>query len=392
MSEAAREDVDVLIVGAGPAGTSAALHLAARGPSWVGRVMVVDRAVFPREKLCGGAVTHLGEKILTRMGLGFVPEHVAVREVRVVHGSRRCSFRGNPVLRITRREVFDHWLLREVASRGILVRQGEGVRAIDRRPDGVVVTTDRGEIRARVVIAADGSRSTVRRLLGMRDHAHVARLLEVLTPDARGAPAFEDGVAVFEFGSVGRGLAGYYWDFPSYKDGAFVMNRGVFDPRNAGDEGGAASPLRAALGASLSRRGVDLASLELKGHPLRTFNPAGPLATDRILFCGDSAGADPLLGEGISFALAYGEVAADAVIAAFSARRFDFADYGKRVRRHPLLGQLPARVRLSKLLARASSPLAHDVLWMLGERLVARSRWRDEAYVPAADDHWILRA
>ena len=383
-------DVDVLVIGAGPAGASTALNLLRKDSSWAKRILIVDRAELPRDKLCGGAVTHLGERILQRMGLSFEAPHVAVREVRVVYEGRACTFRGDPVLRVTRRDVFDHWLVRKAEDAGVVIRQGETVVALTRHRDHVHVTTDRGVIRARVLVAADGSKSTVRRLLGLRDPEHLARLLEVLTPEPTDAPAFRDGVAVFEFGRVATGLAGYYWDFPSSVAGAPVMSRGVYDglARKKAD-GGA---LHASLSSSLETRGIDLDEHELKGHPIRTFNPDGPLSFPHVLLAGDAAGVDPLYGEGISFALGYGEVAADAIVAAFERGRFDFADYARRVRRHPLLGQLPVRARVARLGKHVKNPRALAVLWSLGARALRHTRWNDGSYVPAADAHWLLRA
>jgi len=383
-------DADVVVVGAGPAGTSTALNLVKADRSWNSRVLVLDRARFPRPKLCGGAVTHLGEKVLRRMGLDFVPRHVAVREVRVVYDGRACTFRGDPVLRVTRRDEFDAWLVREAEAAGVTVRQGDSVTALEQRDDHVELTTSRGVLRARVVVAADGSNSTVRRLLGLRESAHVARLLEVLTPAEAPAPAFRDGVAVFEYGRVGKSLAGYVWDFPSLVDGKPVMNRGIYDglERTRAGQPGLVDDLTAAL----RTRGYRLQDLELKGHPIRTFNPRGPLSVGSVLLAGDAAGVDPLLGEGISFALAYGEVAAEAIGAAFAERRFDFDDYSRRVRRHALLGQLPARAHLAQFRKRLSDPRLIGWLWRMTEVTLRQTRWNDRAYVPAEADHPLLCA
>jgi len=383
-------DADVVVVGAGPAGTSTALNLVKTDRSWGSRVLLLDRARFPRPKLCGGAVTHLGETVLRRMGLSFVPKHVAVREVRLVYEGRSCTFRGDPVLRITRRDEFDAWLVREAEAAGVEVRQGEALMALEQRDDCVELTTSRGVLRARVVVAADGSNSTVRRLLDLRDGAHVARLLEVLTPEAPHTPAFRDGVAVFEYGRVGTSLAGYTWDFPSLIDGKPVMNRGVYDGLERTREGNPG--LVEDLGAVLRTRGLRLEDLELKGHPIRTFNPRGPLSVGRVLLAGDAAGVDPLLGEGISFALAYGEVAAEAIGAAFEEGRFDFADYARRVRRHALLGQLPARAHLAQFRKKLKDPRLIGWLWRLTEATLKQTRWSDQAYVPAEAYHPVLAA
>ena len=119
------EYVDVLIVGSGPSGVSTALHLVKQDPAWAERLIVVDKAVHPREKLCGGGVTHLGTNVLAGLGLSFEPQHFTVREARLVYEDLSYSFHGDPVIRITRRDEFDHWLVQKAEERGVTVRQGE---------------------------------------------------------------------------------------------------------------------------------------------------------------------------------------------------------------------------------------------------------------------------
>ena len=96
--------VDILIVGSGPSGTSTALHLVKNNPEWASRIVVIDKAVHPREKLCGGGITHIGQNILARLGLPFEPKNFEVREVRLLYEDKSYSFFGNPVFRIIRRD------------------------------------------------------------------------------------------------------------------------------------------------------------------------------------------------------------------------------------------------------------------------------------------------
>ena len=107
---------------------------------------------------------------------------------------------------------------------------------------------------------------------------------------------------------------------------------------------------------------------------------------------GDAAGVDPLLGEGISFSLAYGEVAAEAIGAAFAQGRFDFADYPRRVRRHALLGQLPVRASLAQFRKRLSDPRLIGWLWQMTAATLRQTRWSDRAFVPADAEHPVLCA
>ena len=118
------ETVDLLIVGSGPAGVSTALHLVRSDRRWVERMVVVDRAVHPRDKLCGGGVTRAGDEVLRDLGLGFPRGHVKIRELRLVFGERAWAVRGDPVFRVVRRAELDHWLVRAAEREGVELRQG----------------------------------------------------------------------------------------------------------------------------------------------------------------------------------------------------------------------------------------------------------------------------
>jgi flavin-dependent dehydrogenase len=375
------ETVDVLIVGAGPAGVSTALHLVHKDPAWAGRILVLDKAVHPRDKLCGGAITHDGQNILARLGLALDTPNFPIHEVRLVYQDRSFSFLGNPVFRVTRRDQLDHWLVQTAEKRGVAIRQGEAVEDVTPHPDHVEVTTSRARIRARTVVAADGSRSIVRRKLAWDDASRVARLLEVLTPeDARRQPEFRGRVAVLDFTRMTSGLQGYYWDFPSLVRGAPFMNRGVFDSRARPER--PRTDLKEDLRRMMAERGRDLDDYELMGHPIRWFDKNGRFAVPRIILAGDAAGADPLVGEGISFALGYGVVAADAIADAFARQDFSFATYRQRILDDRFLFELPIRVAIARTLYRITSPLLVRLLWRGLRIFLGFTRWRDPSYVP----------
>lgn len=376
------EQVDILIVGSGPTGISTALHLLQLDPSWAGRMVVVDKAVHPREKLCGGGITHLGQNVLADLGLTIEPTNFAVHEVRLVYDELAYSFYGNPVFRIVRRAEFDHWFMRQARAKGVDVREGEAVKTIEEHPDYIAVQTTKRLYHAGVLIAADGSRSYVRQKLKWDDDSRVARLLEVLTPEEpQRQPEFRDRVAVFDFSRMPAGLQGYYWDFPSIVDGQPMMNRGVFDSRARPERPKA--PLKDVLGGALAERERDLDDYKLKGHPIRWFDREGKFARPRVLLAGDAAGVDPLFGEGIAFALGYGRVAAAAVAAAFAAGDFRFADYRERILRDPLLRQLPWRVAIARFAYKLRSPRLFRLGWQVARLVIRFTRWRDPSYVPA---------
>ena len=375
----APETVDLLIAGAGPAGLSTALHLVRSDRRWAERIVVLDRAVHPREKLCGGGLTRSGEQVLADLHLGPLPASVPISEMRLVFGDRGWAVHGDPVFRVVRRSLFDHWLVRCAEREGIELRQGERVeevRSPARVPGRIEIETDRGLYRARALVGADGSNGAVRRRLGWSAGAHRAGLLEVLTPEEpAGAPASDGGepgpaggtpwrgVAVFDFTPMRDGVRGYYWDFPSLVGGRRMMNRGIFDSRVGGP--GPSRPLKALLEEGLSRRGRTLDEAALKGHPIRWFDPTARCAGERVVLAGDAAGVDPLFGEGISFSLRHGRVAAAAIDDAFARGDFSFAGYRRRQLDDPLLAHLPRRKRLAEGIYRLRGALGWRPLWSL---------------------------
>ena len=152
---------DLIIIGTGPAGTSTALHLLQQDPTWSERMLLIDKAIHPREKLCGGGIIHFGENILTDLDLPFEPTNFEVREVRLKYNASAYSFRGDPVFRIVHRAEFDHWLVQQVEARGGRVQQGESILDVEVLDDYVKLTSDRAVYHAKAIVAADGSRSLV---------------------------------------------------------------------------------------------------------------------------------------------------------------------------------------------------------------------------------------
>lgn len=355
-------DCDVLIVGSGPSGASTALHLAQRAPTL--RTLVVESARHPRPKLCGGGLVTDADVCLANLGLD-------LREVAHAEATwANLHFRGvgtrvrlNAIaFHVVRRVEFDAWLCDKVRAAGVPVREGVRVTGVTQHEGGVVVDTDRGPLRARVVVGADGSKGVVRRVIAGDHPSPVARLVEVITPepprDPTGTPTHE---AIFDFGWVPQGLQGYFWRFPTLIDGQRMCNWGFYDSRIAG--GASGGSLKDLLREALADHGVRLEDHHLEGHPLRLFDPRGVFAGPSVILVGDAAGADAAFGEGISPALGYGDLAASALIDAFERRDFSFAGYRARVLRSPLGRALTRRGRVARTLYGLRAPGVHALVW-----------------------------
>ncbi len=384
MTSTTKTNIDLLIIGSGPAGTSTALHLLKQDPTWAKRMLIVDKAIHPREKLCGGGITHLGENVLADLGYTIEPSNVPIKEVRLKYEDRHYSFRGDPVFRIVHRAEFDHWLVKEVEALGGNISQGEGVTDVELLEDQghVQVTTDRRVIRAKTVIAADGSRSLVRRKLGINDGHYVARLIETLTPETTETSwEFKDGVAVFDFTQMtSHQLQGYYWDFPSIVEGKTFMNRGVFDSRAQPTRDKA--DLKQTLSDSMSDRERELDSKSIKGHPIRWLNFRSTLSRPHLLLAGDAAGADPLFGEGIAIALAYGKVAAAEINAAFAKNDFRFKNYKWRIFRNGVLFSVVLRVWVAGYAYQPHNPGYIRIGWSIARFVLRLTPWSRPNFVP----------
>jgi flavin-dependent dehydrogenase len=252
-------DYDIIIVGAGPSGISTALHLAQLAPDLAARTLVLEKAHHPRPKLCAGGLVIDAEVILRRLGLDV--DEVPHADADVAH----FDFEGRGLnvrvprthaLRMVRRDEFDAWLAGKARARGIAIQEGVTVIGVVPGPDGVTVATDRGEMRARVVVGADGSNGIVRRSILPDSAVRTARVLEVLTPPPDGSSGHKPGEAYFEFACVPGGIAGYTWDFPTQLKGEPMQCWGVYDTNLLA--GGERPPLRDVLAEEMARAGYRL--------------------------------------------------------------------------------------------------------------------------------------
>ncbi|MBJ7357079.1 NAD(P)/FAD-dependent oxidoreductase [Nocardioides sp.] len=298
-------DWDVIVVGAGPAGTSTALSVIHAGPGL--RVLLLDRADFPRDKSCGdGIAPHVFDR-LGRIGVTGIEEGwTPLTRLELARGSSSVARPMARPVYVIPREVFDARLVeRAVAAGATLVRH----RVTDVRATAEGIVLD-GRYRAPVVVGADGAHSVLRGHLGLRDGRR-ALAIRGYAP----TPSERRGTQVIRYGD--RRQPSYAWAFDR-GDGLSNVGYGELLPSDRTDD----PPSRALLLDQLDRLlpGSVAAGDQWKAHhlPLSGWSweqPDGP-----VLLTGDAAGLiNPMTGEGIYYAVATGITAGRAAAQAFRA-------------------------------------------------------------------------
>jgi len=298
-------DWDLVVVGAGPAGAAAAIEAKRIDPG--ARVLLLDRAVFPRDKACGDGIGPHAVAELKALGAGAALDgYPPIRRLRV-RAPGGIEIAGEPALPswVVPRRVLDARLVAVAVAAGVELRQ-ERVRSLRQRDgaSGTVVVNE--TLTGRVVVGADGANSVVRRLLGLRSSPdqHTAIALRGYAPDPDGAQPEQ------LIGWVEDGWPAYVWSFPT---GTGLVNVGYGLLRSR-LEGGRAE-LERRLRVLLPAIDPDPGSLRAHHLPLSSRRPSP--GRGRVLLCGDAASMiNPLSGEGIYYALLSGRLAARAALLA----------------------------------------------------------------------------
>jgi len=289
-------DTDVVVVGAGPAGSTAARSIASRGAS----VVMLDRAKFPRDKPCGGGVTIRCANLLPFSIEPVVEDVVIGARLRVRNGRevvRDTKDPSKPLTYMTQRRRLDAFLVERAQEAGATFRDGEGVTGVDRNPDGTfIVRTRDTSIHTRVVIGADGANGIVGTRLGYEAAATAAVALEGNFPYPGGVPDRWRRRVTLHFGPY---PGGYGWVFPKGDH----VNVGVGGWKDA-----MGPRLREHLEEMCAAYGFDVARLEqVRGHHLPMQRRGMVMAAAGSAVAGDAAGlVDPLSGEGIYAAIVSG--------------------------------------------------------------------------------------
>lgn len=344
---------DVAVVGAGPAGSMAALALSQGGL----KVILIEKGDPPRYKTCGGGLLGRTIKLLP----------CDIREViececfqaELHHHAPAMNFatsRDRSVVTMVMRDRFDDLLTRRAKEAGSKLLTCTTVHDVVMQPDAVELRTTAGAITARMVIAADGAGSVIARKCGLPELRHVIPALECeVTPDAADFEKFRHA-ARFDFGLTPHG---YAWVFPKRDHlsiGVLTTQRGSCN-------------LNTEYSRYLAQLGL---TGELKEERHGYMIPVRPrermFEIPRVLLTGDAAGlVDPVTAEGISAAIQSGLFAARAILESSLDEQAARRAYQKRLE-ETLLPEL----RIARLLARVLYDFPRVRSWLFsrhGQRL-----------------------
>nr|WP_321397729.1 geranylgeranyl reductase family protein [uncultured Desulfobacter sp.] len=289
---------DVIIIGAGPAGTTAGYLLGKSGFS----VLLLDRKNFPRKKACAGGITPKAMNLFPFDISGLVRR--TCREVRIIRpGSASFVVKAaDPLCYITKRMDLDAYSLGKAVQAGCRFEKIDKIIRLDQDAYGVRLTlacdgkTD--VVRAGYLIGADGANSKIRRLIG--HHGLGVIKLPALEADV---PVKNASVYPMTF-DFSRDIRGYYWIFPRKNH----VNIGIFSACPQGT-------MNQALLKNYANEHFNSEILtDIKGYPIATSSGTPHLGKNRVLLTGDAAGlSEPLLGEGIYSAVKSGTLSARAI-------------------------------------------------------------------------------
>ncbi len=303
---------DVIIIGGGPAGASAGISLLGKGH----KVLLIDKATFPREKICGGGIS-----IRAINRFPFLSEHLNAIPVNYItkiylqspDHSEIIEKRHNPICFMIKRHYFDNMLLNICKHGGIEVLENTKLRGISLNENFVTLVTNSGEtVKARLIIGADGANSTTARDLGLNPRwgTHQKAIIMTGEKDYGQRETIKRNTIYFFYG-FGKST-GYGYVFPKSKS----MDIGIGYLLSFYKEG-VTEGLRKEYDRFvqyLATNGFldsDAHTTHIRAAMLPVGGPLKKTYTDRILLCGDAAGfVNAFTAEGIYYAMVSGEIAA----------------------------------------------------------------------------------
>ncbi|VEP18884.1 Geranylgeranyl reductase family protein [Hyella patelloides LEGE 07179] len=305
---------DCIVVGAGPAGTTAAYNLAKQGKS----VVVIDKDSFPRHKPCGGGVSPAIAKWFDCDFSPVIKNTVSqVKYTWKFEDPVEIELKDITPMWMVRRDEFDNFLLEQAIAKGAEFKGSTTVTGINLEGETWKISTNNGDLETAYLIAADGASGPMASWLGFSTAQKVmAANLEVSAEVSER----RQSLAYFDFGSLKNG---FMWVFPK-TDGYSFSAAFVRDKKGNPQE------LKQQLTNFAQKFDVDLSSSQYTEYPMNLWQEDRSLHTNCAVIAGEAAGiVDPLIGEGIRPAIFTGMKAAEAVTQALAGDSSALGNYSE---------------------------------------------------------------
>ena len=344
------ERFDTVVVGAGPAGSTAAFRLARAGA----HVLLVDKARFPRDKPCGGGLTHRAVRLLPFSIEPVVEEEVDTFELGLGYRRRFERRTRRPLVVMTQRRRLDAFLVEQAQEAGVEFRDGARVQLSP-------LTVDDEPVAATTLIGADGANGGSGKVFGLGTHEHEVAL-EGNVAYGRVSRTRYARRAVVEFGVV---PGGYGWVFPKGDH----VNVGVGGWLHQGPL------LRTHLSRLCLEHGIPEDALtDVRGYRLPLRRPGFTPVRSRTALVGDAAGLiDPVSGDGIYEALLSSQLAVENALDIIAGRSADFRPYAAKLHRALALSAAAswrAKLALERFPNLSFSLLAAPYAWRALEQIL----------------------
>ncbi len=313
-------EYDVIIVGAGPAGATAAYQLAKVGV----KVLLVEKYPLPRYKTCGGAITFKTTKLLD-FDISSVVERT-IHRVSITSQLEKTFIRSDnkPLCYLVMRNQFDHLLIQQAQKAGAKILDHYSVQHINMETDRVTIQSKNSEnFSGKIVVGADGAHSIVARSLGLKTSTHLGIALESEIEVQDKILSDWQDMLLLDLGFIRNG---YGWIFPKKNHLSIGVGSWPQNPKGV-------KKYYAAFDKFCRSKFGSYRVLHTQGHPLPLRLENLPIHRGRSLLIGDAAGLiNPLDGEGIYYAIKSAQLAVPYILKNLDNQKIpDFSGYQQTV-------------------------------------------------------------
>jgi geranylgeranyl reductase family protein len=319
-------DADVAIVGTGPGGGMAACRLAGTGL----KTILLEQRTLPRPKPCGGAMPARVTQVIDWDFDSLIESRTRTVRNLCDYEQEQIVDTTSPILMVSRPQFDQHLVARalRLSNGGVRLRERFRVTSVEEDAGGITVRSAGESLRVRYLVAADGAHSRIARSLGLNRDPTMGIAMDAEVDVDAAVYEQERTRATFNYFCLPNG---YGWIFP--KAGHLSCGVGAWRGN---------IQIRHALDDFLARSfpAGSMRSVRVSAHSIPLYSGDRDIATRRVCLVGDAANlVDPILGEGIRFAMVSGTLAADTIVNAVSGRadaaQFgDCRDYETSIRRH----------------------------------------------------------